>query len=68
MDYVIKASYGNDSCALIQWCHENGVRNATALYNDTGWAAPGWNDRVTILENWVRSLGFETERTQSVGL
>ena len=68
LDYVLKASYGNDSIALIQWAHEAALKNIAVLYNDTGWARRGWNNRVTEKEIWVRSLGFEPHRTQSVGL
>lgn len=68
IEYVVKASYGNDSVALIQWCHERDLKNVVVLYNDTGWSADGWNDRVSILESWARSLGFQTVRTQSIGL
>src|SRR5208337_1393613 len=68
MDYIIKASYGNDSVALIQWCYENGVENAVVLYNDTGWAAPGWEERLAQKERWARALGFATWRTSSVGM
>ena len=68
MDYVIKASYGNDSVALIQWCFENDVQDATILYNDTGWSHRDWGWRVAIMERWAESLGFGTDRTQSIGL
>lgn len=67
-EYVIKASYGNDSVALIQWAHEAALQNVAILYNDTGWAHPDWNARVTTLENWATSLGFEPQRTKSIGL
>jgi 3'-phosphoadenosine 5'-phosphosulfate sulfotransferase (PAPS reductase)/FAD synthetase len=68
IDYVIKASYGNDSVALIQWCFEYELQNVVVLYNDTGWAQAGWNERVQRLEHWAHSLGFETARTKSIGL
>lgn len=67
-EYVIKASYGNDSVALIQWCYEQGLQNVAVLYNDTGWSHPLWPARVSVLESWVMSLGFEPHRTQSIGL
>lgn len=38
LEYTIKASYGNDSVALIQWCYERDLQNVVVLYNDTGWA------------------------------
>ena len=65
---VVKASYGNDSVALIQWLREAGAKTATILYNDTGWANTGWTGRVEQMEAWARGLGFQTARTQSVGM
>lgn len=67
-DYVIRASYGNDSVAVIQWAHEHGLEKVAVLYNDTGWAHPDWEARVCRLESWVRSLGFHPHRTSSIGL
>jgi 3'-phosphoadenosine 5'-phosphosulfate sulfotransferase (PAPS reductase)/FAD synthetase len=67
-DYVLFASYGNDSIALIQWAHENGLSNVFTLYSDTGWAKPEWYERVERAEEWVRSLGFTPHRTTSIGL
>ena len=68
MPFVIKASYGNDSIALIQWAHENDLLDVTVLYNDTGWARDDWPERVAAGESWAKSLGFSTARTESVGL
>lgn len=65
--FVIFASYGNDSVALIQWAHEQGLEDVTVVYSDTGWAARFWDQRVRALETWVASLGFKTARTSSVG-
>lgn len=66
--YIVKASYGNDSLALIQWAHENGMRRVLVLFNDTGWARSDWMARVAEKEEWARSLGFSTARTFSEGL
>lgn len=66
--FVIFASYGNDSVALIQWAHENNLKNVTVLYNDTGWSHESWRDRVSNMEEWVQNLGFTASRTQSIGL
>ena len=65
---VIFASYGNDSCALIQWAAENELKDVTVLYSDTGWASDAWSNRVTVMEDWVRTLGFTPVRTSSIGL
>lgn len=68
MDYVIFASYGNDSVALIQWAHERNLERLTVAYSDTGWAADWWPARVEQAEAWVRSLGFATARIASEGM
>lgn len=65
--YVLMASFGNDSIALIQWARENRLENLTVLYNDTGWAAPWWRERVEDGENWVRQIGFNFAKTESEG-
>ena len=63
MSHVIMASFGNDSIALIQWAREAELEGVTVLYNNTGWAAPWWSERVEQGENWVRSLGFNFVET-----
>lgn len=65
--FVIFASYGNDSCALIQWAHEWQLERVAVVYSDTGWATEGWTARVAEKEEWVRSLGFTPYRTTSIG-
>lgn len=68
MKYVIFASYGNDSVALIQYAYERGLTGVHVAYSDTGWAADWWMDRVTKGEAWARSLGFTTHQIQSEGM
>ena len=68
MSYVIFASYGNDSVALIQWAHERGITNVHVAYGDTGWAADWWLARVAQGEQWARSLGFTSHRIASEGM
>ena len=65
--FVIFSSYGNDSCALIQWAHEWQLEGVAVVYSDTGWATVGWEARVTEKEAWVRSLGFTPEMPDSAG-
>lgn len=65
--FVIFSSYGNDSVALIQWAHEQRLRDVIVVFSDTGWAAKMWSERVDRLEWWVHSLGFWTDRTKSIG-
>ena len=66
--FVLRASYGNDSVALVQWARENKLDGVTVLYSDTGWARAYWIDRVAQMEEWVRSIGYATARTSSVGM
>lgn len=68
MDYVIFASYGNDSVALIRWAFERRLQNVTVAYSDTGWAADWWPARVTQAEAWVQELGFQAVRISSEGM
>lgn len=68
MNYVIFASYGNDSIALIQWAHERGLQDVHVAYSDTGWAADWWADRALKAEAWVRLLGFTPHRIESEGM
>lgn len=67
--FILRSSYGNDSVALIQWAHEQGLEGVTVLYSDTGWARRWWQtERVPEMEAWVRSLGFVAARTASPGM
>lgn len=68
IDYVIFASYGNDSIALIQWAHEHNLKNVAVAYSNTGWAADWWPARVAQAEAWVRTLGFEPVQITSEGM
>ncbi len=75
MDYVIFASYGNDSIALIQWMHEYMTlhryrvpRSVHVAYGDTGWAAEWWPERVEQAEAWVRTLNFVPHRIAGEGM
>jgi 3'-phosphoadenosine 5'-phosphosulfate sulfotransferase (PAPS reductase)/FAD synthetase len=68
MDYVISASYGNDSMAMIRWAYEQGLKNVVVAYCDTGWATPGWDLKVGAGETVAKAMGFETVRLQSMGM
>jgi 3'-phosphoadenosine 5'-phosphosulfate sulfotransferase (PAPS reductase)/FAD synthetase len=64
--YLIKASYGNDSMALIQWMHEQGHGGVShVVYNDTGWSRAGWVERVTAGEALAASYGMTVHRTHA---
>lgn len=69
--FVISSSYGNDSVAMIQWAHEQGMHlfhDVTVTYCDTGWAKPEWAARVELGEQFARQCGFGVERLHSMGM
>lgn len=67
--FIVRSSYGNDSVALIQWAHDQGLEGVVVVYSDTGWARKWWaTERVPEMETWVRSLGFRAERVVSDGM
>lgn len=68
MEYVISASYGNDSMALMKWAHEHGLRGVTVVYCDTGWAAPNWELRIAEGEALALRLGYTTVQLKSMGM
>lgn len=68
MKHVISSSYGNDSMALIQLAHELSLDDVTVVYCNTGWAAPGWEDRVELGEALARGYGFNTVQVTSMGM
>lgn len=67
MRFVIFSSYGNDSCALIQWAMKQELQDVTVVYSDTKWAASWWMERVSRMERWVQDFGYKTARTTSIG-
>jgi 3'-phosphoadenosine 5'-phosphosulfate sulfotransferase (PAPS reductase)/FAD synthetase len=68
MDYVISTSYGNDSMAMIRWAYERGLKNVTVVYCDTGWASPGWSQRVGAGEAAAKEMGFDVVQLKSMGM
>ena len=68
MDYVISASYGNDSMAMVRWAYEQGLKNVVVAYCDTGWAAPGWWQKVGAGETAAKAMGFEVVQLKSMGM
>ena len=56
---IISSSYGNDSCALVQWAKENELQDVQVVFIDTGWSGEGWIERVRKMEKWVEALGFK---------
>lgn len=65
---VISSSGGNDSLAMTQWAIENGVQDLHMVFCDTGWAAPGWMQRVERVHRWAESHGVKTYIVSSIGM
>lgn len=68
---VVSVSYGNDSLAMIQWAREANLDlfdRVVVAYCDTGWGAPGWDNRVRLGEEFAQRCGFETVRLESMGM
>ena len=67
--YVIFASYGNDSIALIQWFKEN-VESTEVIvaYSNTHWSGGQWEERVQKAREWVHTLGYKTHEIPSEGM
>lgn len=62
---ILSTSYGNDSMALAFWLIEQEIE-FQAVYLDTGWAAPDWEERVETCEGILDKHGIE--HTQISGL
>lgn len=56
--FVIISNYGNESIALIQWAHDQKLKNVTVVNVDTGWSAPCWPAHVQHCKDWVGALGM----------
>lgn len=67
-DYIIFASYGNDSIALMQFAHEKNLKNVAVIYSDTGWSSPLWHERICCGEELAEYYGFTPIRIKSEGM
>lgn len=67
-EYIIFASGGNDSVALVQFAHEQHLKNVIVSYSNTGWSAQWWPARMDKFKSWVEGLGFEYVEIQSEGM
>jgi hypothetical protein len=56
---VIFGHFADNTIALMQWAHQQNINNIVVANVDTGWAAPEWQARVEIAQNFARSLGFK---------
>lgn len=69
IDYVIFASGGNDSVALVQWFHENHpLSKIVVAYSNTGWASPEWADRIHSFKQFCEGYSFPFHEIPSEGM
>jgi len=63
--FLLSCSAGNDSVAMIQIAHEEGLDLAApvhVIYVDTGWAAHWWGQRIAETQALCASYGFTFHR------
>lgn len=69
--FTISSSGGNDSVAMIQWAVENNLLSrgqVHVVFSDTGWQAPGWQQRVERVHAYADHCGFQTHIVTSIGM
>jgi 3'-phosphoadenosine 5'-phosphosulfate sulfotransferase (PAPS reductase)/FAD synthetase len=66
--YVLFASGGNDSVALVQFSVEAGFKNVAVVYSNTGWASVLWPARVAKFRDYVEAHGFSFHEIPSEGM
>lgn len=64
VNYLLSASYGNDSIAMIQWAHERELNGVHVVYCDTGWSSDRWPERIESGEELAVKYGFTIHRTK----
>lgn len=72
--YIVFSSGGNDSIAVIATLAatlgltpEGRGSEVHVIYQNTGWAAPGWQERIEAVEAWCAGLGFKHHTQTSMG-
>lgn len=69
LSYIAFCSGGNDSVALIQYLyHHAKLKRVDVVYNNTGWAATWWAERIKRVAQWVESLGYQFTELSSEGM
>ena len=67
MDVLAACSGGNDSVALMQFLFSH-QEDFGVVYNNTGWAAEGWDARMEVIKAWCEQRGIPYFETQSEGM
>lgn len=67
IDYVLFASGGNDSVALVDYAYVKKLKNVAIVYSNTGWASPDWPKRIERFKIWIEEFGFSFYEITSEG-
>ncbi len=67
-DYVIFASGGNDSIALVQKALHKRLFRVAVAYSNTGWASPEWPARIEKFKIGVEDIGYQFHEIPSEGM
>lgn len=67
VSYVIFASGGNDSVALVDFANVKKLKNVAVVYSNTGWASPAWPQRIKRFQEYVEGCGFSFHEIHSEG-
>lgn len=62
IEYVIFASGGNDSIALVDYAHVKGLTNVAVAYSNTGWASLHGRNASSVFKSMLRAAGFRFMR------
>jgi len=65
--YILFASGGNDSVALVAYAKRQMLKNVTVSYSNTGWASPSWPKRIAAFRSYVESIGYSFVEVMSDG-
>ncbi len=57
---IIFGNFGNETIALIQWAHQQALRQVKIIHVETGWSEPMWEKRVQKGRILAESYGFES--------
>ncbi len=60
--HILIANFGNDSIALIEWARGQALSNLVVVSVDAGWAAPGWEERISQAEIYLKQAGIKSVR------
>lgn len=58
--YIIFGNYGDNTIALIQWCHLQKIESVSVVHVATGWGDETWQKRVTRGQQLAQQYHYKT--------